>query len=264
MRSTTGRGRRKTKYTWLPVIGTINYGTGGNVYPVQCQQGILDVTLTGGNSCGILPLTFDEPHDEDPAPALTASMVDIIGNEYFIKRIVGKVFVNIEADFEGSDQNVLNCPAILCTAGFFVAPVDPTTMGSPVAFTTEPAQYDPQAAVTTREPWIWRRSWMLGFEDIPNEAGFSTRVLNTATQPFAMCYPSANVRYPGVMDGPHVDAKTARRVRKHERLWFSFSAQTVPIGSDALPGTAYIYARFTEDVRILGALRKARGRGSFD
>lgn len=260
------RRKRKTKYTWLPPQGT-SQESGAAVGTIRSN--FIDLNSAGNPVVGCIPCIFDEPQDQ-PYPAGTEPLVNLLGNEYFLRRIVGKVFVNLDINQEGTGTGAVSgYPAVIATAGFFVARCDPANLNQPIEFTTQSNVYDPQAQITQREPWIWRRSWLLAGGDLGLGLAFADKDhLNAFNQTLFTAFPSSNIRYPGVLDGPHVDAKTARRVRQHERLFFGFSAQTYPIGSpfptlDA-GNTIVYFAQFGLDCRYLGALRRARNRGSFD
>lgn len=274
------RRKRKTKYTWLPVLGQENATGGVPHQEVSSQTFFIDLPNDGtGPNVGATPLTFDTPQDQSTSTFGTEPLVDIIGNEYFLRRIVGKVVVGFQGSIRSNDdaQVVIaaNVPAIQVAAGFLIARADPGNLALPQEFTTNPRLYDALGADTMREPWIWRRSWILGWGDIANESvvtggvgAANEGVLGSTLQGFAFMFPSTNVRYGSVLDGPHVDAKTARRIRQDERLWFVASAQSWPTGrTTPIMGGAGASSSLAVavdcNVRMLGALRKARNRGVF-
>jgi len=283
------RRRRKTKYTWLPSDGTLITSDlgGGNTLEQQLLAFSGSFDITSGISDGFVSnVIADFPRsNEDSA---NESLADVIGSEYFLKRIVGKVFVEANVQAIGQDQFIApqDAPSFLLTFGFFVAPyayeaTGPTVglpdiarpVGTlPTADLANAPAYNPQLTGTAREPWIWRRSWLLnpfgnlwprtGTVADPFENGIR---LNANQQGGAASFPPNNSWYPGVLDGPHIDAKTARRIRKHERLWLAFAGAQYPEGvtldSDKFQKATM---RFVCDVRTLGALRKARNRSSFE
>lgn len=250
------RRRRRTKYTWLPNLGTYD-GVAINSAPAQF---ILDINNTGEAAGGVLPLTFDAAQDRG-SPASSTPLIDLMGEEYFLRRIVGKCFCDLAVVVtEGTNFNPNSLPAVLVTAGFYIATQDAGSTGLPVAWTSQYDLYSPLAAETIREPWIWRRTWKLGVPNIPEvfAEGFTG-------QTHGQSWPRNN--YTGsVADGPHVDARTARRIGTDERLWWTVFAQLDPIGS-AMPtpssGSITYQVHNTLDYRLLGAMRRARGKGAF-
>jgi len=285
------RRRRKTRYTWLPADGTLNTKDlgGGNTLEQELLAFSGSFQLTAGNSVSdgfTSSVIADFPRNDDDTT--NNSMADTIGSEYFLKRIVGKVFVEANVQGGGQDQFLAaqDTPSFLVTFGMFVAPYDYQKSGPEVglpdisrpvgtlasADLVNAPQYNPQLVGTAREPWIWRRSWLLnpfgnlwprgGTVADPFENGIR---INANQQGGAASFPPNNAWYPGVLDGPHIDAKTARRIRKHERLWLSFAGCQYPEGSVLDPDHFQnATMRFVLDVRCLGALRKSRNRSSFE
>ena len=64
-----------------------------------------------------------------------------------------------------------------------------------------------------------------------------------------------------VADGPHVDAKTARRVTQDERLWLAVSTVMYPLQYNQATQDGFV--RFFFDYRILAGVRRAHNRGVF-
>lgn len=108
--------RRRSGGTWFPTIGSeiieATHNAEGREFVATFGVGTAEpLTL-------ITALTFDEP---TPAAENTAdkTLADIVGSEYVLKRIVGKLFIQriVGQDANGNDVN----PALLISAGFFVA-----------------------------------------------------------------------------------------------------------------------------------------------
>lgn len=273
------RKRRRTKFTWLPGDGTTV--TAGAIqqdvvaFSLQVNLGTgTDSALSSGLVSNVIA-DFNPPEDTGQT-----SMADSLGSEYLLKRIVGKVFV--EAFQEGivgqattftlGEQN-----SAIVSCGFFVAPYSYDTatrapnIGQPIGIEGDPhiTPYNPNLVQVIREPWIWRRSWLLtpggslGAWDYPGAQHQSTIAADFALG--AGTFPSNNTGFPGVLDGPHVDAKTARRIRKHERLWFAMQGTLMPEGSTVDPDKWSAFRiRSVVDVRCLGMTRKAHNRSSFE
>lgn len=235
--------RRRRAVTWLPTLGTAG--------PVETNDNAsgrafsLDTPPDGTTEVAITALTFDVPRDADSAALTIDTLADIIGSEYMLRRIVGKCFANSLLDSEGP-------AAILFGAGFFVARAadeQQAQEGNQPIGSQSPSErvenYNPLSDDCIREPWIWRRVWILG-RDGAGEG--------------APSFPSTTVGYGSVQDGPHIDAQTMRRVGNDERLWFAVAARNFPIAvASTSPGQIFGYL----DYRLLGSLLKARNRGVF-
>jgi len=84
------------------------------------------------------------------------SLADFEGSAYRLRRIVGKLFI-------GLDQTITQAPDsrpknALIGAGFIILKVDENT-GAPINPTAN--SYSPLDNNNLRDPWIWRRTWML-------------------------------------------------------------------------------------------------------
>lgn len=234
------RRRRRRKYTWFPILGTSQ----GTDVPARTtiESLAVDIDPTGLSLVGVKPVTYDVPQDNNLNFATqTTPLNDFIGDEYFIKRIVGKLFLQYLT------TGTLPPNPVCVTAGLFIARCDDSNLNAPVAFATESDLYNPALTDTIREPWIWRRTWILGTQNNVGTAG---------------AWPQSNAVEPSGLDGPHIDAKTARRVRQQERLFIAVAAQNYPVLTPTPVGvTEEVLAGF--DLRILGSLRKSRNRDSF-
>lgn len=264
------RRRRRTKLNWLPVYGAPN---AGSTQFSSVQEMALDVPHTGPNQqvVGWTPIVVnDVPNQvsEEDFP-----LNDIIGNEYILKRIVGKVFVDLAYNNDtGAPVPLIEISNVIVAAGFFVARFDPTANEpfNPVAATTQGvALYSPLNSSLMREPWIWRRTWLLG----PGAWGVSQGATAPPSQNIippelpngnilSGGYPSNNTQFPGVLDGPHIDAKTGRRVRQDEGLFFSAAAHIMPFSVNAADHPS-AFVNIHLDVRCLGALRRSKNRSAF-
>lgn len=251
------RRRRKTKYTWLPTLGADKSATGAdeltfsNGFSWSATADKTDVALPA--NIALFPLVEDTPQEE--VVGAGNPLVTFIGNDYVIKRIVGKIFVECEKVAADTYRSVV------VTAGMFVARVDDQSAGGalPVgASTTTLAlhNYDPNFVDNIREPWIWRRSWILSNPSSTNA---------DATQAIHGNFPSSNCNFGSVQDGPHIDAKTGRRIRNDERLFFAATARgfsSTGLDYAPQPATDLTVAGYL-DIRVLGALRRARNRSNF-
>lgn len=264
------RKKRRTKYTWFPTAWT--QGAGGSDHRLPGIDFALGVDSAGTITTGIIPLTADapkEPADNDPRTT-TGILPDIVGQEYFLKRIVGKFHIAhvgfaLYAGGVPTEGTITTFPnATIVGAGIFVARADDLSAGGvdlPVGATvgaTLREQYSPLHVNTIREPWVWRRTWILGNPLV--KLAFQRGSL-TAVNGFAGgFFPPTTAGYGSIQDGPHVDAKTARRVSNDDRLWLAVSTQTWPVNT-AFQTDTEIRGHF--DYRILAQLRRAFNRGVF-
>lgn len=259
------RKRRRSNGTWFPILST-ERTVESEVFATTLRRARLTVNVDGlgGPVNGVIPITYDEPQESPNIDPNVEGLSEIIGNEYIIKRILGSCFVSRSNMDEPESRR--EAPGIVATAGFFVARAaddDTTTADNvPIGFGsvshTNFANYSPQSAQAIREPWMWRRSWILG----TNTSGPTTLGGTTdRDESIYGCYPQNNVNYPSAMTGPGVDVKSRRHVRQDERLYFGMSAW--PITFAVANWDIATEVQFDLDIRLFGVLVKARARGSF-
>lgn len=246
------RRKRKTRYTWLPIVPGFEWTDKGN----SCvNRFILDVPADGSIIAGQVPVIEDQPQD----PGTAEGIGEQVGNEYLLKRIVGKCFVSLTYAETVAVQQVGAYQPVIVTAGFFVARADPTNYSGPIGAAEGPGLYGTLEANLTRQPWIWRRSWMLGAGAFNQNGANPLDVTVADGLNGRLSWPLNN--YCGsVLDGPHIDAKTARRVRLEERLWFGVSAASATTAAFT-DGLAFVNVDL--EARYLGAMRRPRGRSNF-
>jgi len=271
------RRRRKTRYTWFPTVGTETIGEGTTLEVINGRTFTVGVLGTGAIQTIISPLTFDTPVDPGDVDATArGGLVLTVGDEYVVERIVGKCFVAMQSHRLAGDDPT-EPQGCLVGAGFFVGRANDTQSGggnqTPIGSATEPERrdnYSPLSEDTVREPWMWRRTWILGnrafreLNEASQQVSFNSLNIGSATALF----PPTNTAYGSVLDGPHIDVKSVRRIRQDERLWFVVSAVMLPPSFDAIAnanGTKGANGSISGylDYRILGALRKAKNRSNF-
>lgn len=249
------RFQRRSRGTWLPTLGTqlvsenelFLSGYGGAI-------GNPDPYIGPPMATDVFPLTTDEPLDGDDI-GNTTRMSEVIGNEYFLDRVVGKFF----ASYTPSIANGASIGPILVCAGMFVARVSEANKQVPVGLTnslTASEEYGPLEWDNIREPWLWRRTWCLGTHGSGGIAGAPGN---------SGCFPQSTAQYGSVADGPHIDAKTKRRVGQDDRLFLAVSTAYAPLLLDETEGpveTAGTVAYYL-DYRLHGQLRRARQTGRF-
>lgn len=259
------RRKRRSKGTWLPTIGSVAFESepdivfSGRAFRLDLDPGTTIVSA-------ITPITYDLPVDIDDTGTADATMADVVGSEYILRRIVGKCFAVRQNAFDGNGADP--GPAVLFGAGFFVARANDDASGggpdTPIGSATlaeRESNYSPLDVDTIREPWIWRRTWLLGRSTYPGFGAPPAGPVAVAATALDGC-PSSTMLYGSVMDGPHIDSKSIRRVSQDERLWFIVSAAAFPLGVDPDP-TGEVSIRGYLDYRLFGQIRRAHNRGVF-
>lgn len=254
------RGRRRRfKGTWLPNIGTP--ATAPSIEDMSNRYVSLAIPADSRNSIlGIIPIIRDTPIEQSGFV-----LDDIVGNEYAIRRIVGKCFVAIRGALDVSAGTIGAVHGTFqVTAGFFIARAEDAsiTVDAPIGG-IQPRDYGPEALNTIREPWIWRRQWVLSDPVLKYGAPAAMGAFlaaNATGVADALSWPPSNAGYGSIQDGPHFDAKTRRRVRQDERLFFAVQARGLPVNTVVTQASE---ARVWLDYRVFGALRKARQIGTF-
>jgi len=254
--------RRRRRVTWLPTNGTL----------LEIVQGTPDAAVnpfqltfshnfnTSYVKTDIVPLNpFDIPVEGDNFPTSAVpdqTLNDVIGNEYIVERIVGNCYAACISNDSGNTAQSLK--AWMATVGIFVARADDINPLVPVG--TIGTNYSPGVLPNTREPWMFRRTWLLNAKVptiLTNPVAFSDLNLAEAYNKL----PVWTQEYQGLMAGPFFDIRSKRRIRTDERLWLVAQATGFPMLEDALTGIAQF--QFIFDMRMLGALRKARNRSNF-
>jgi len=247
------RRKRRNRGTWLQTLGARLDETSDSFFNGFSFSMPVDSTQF---YTYIQPVTTDAPSFQGDSVNDQTVMGDVIGNEYFLDRIVGKIHLQTLAGD--------SLAPVLVGAGFFVAQADDVTKSIPIGSATaleERSNYCPIEADTVREPWIWRRTWILGAQGNTFYEGLAVGdPIGTDT---AFGWPNSNSQYGSVLDGPHIDAKTKRRVGQEDRLWFAVATSYIP--GFVNPGlmeelqTVIGYV----DLRLHGALRRSRPSGRF-
>lgn len=244
--------RRKARFTWFPTLGTNYQSDAGanNIWQTTFRLGPLRPNLDNAIGPGtaangameVFPVVPD--FTSEPSEQLGSTQVTLRdyvgGNEWLLKRLVGKIHIAV------TPLSVDNPPAwaaCLVKAGFFVARNQDDNQAE-IDLTDD--EVDPFAADNVANPWIWQRSWML---NSPAVAGIETFPLSTGG-------------YGSVLDGPHIDTKVARRIRREERLWFVLAV----VGYD--PANTVVLEHGLQvdglmDLRVLGALRRQQNKSAF-
>lgn len=231
------RRRTRPRVVWLPQ-------TNANSVGANVTQAIQLVAFglaggTGEDTTIEIPLVADA--QIEAFDANTVSLSDIESSGYRLRRIVGKIWVQMDQVAADTLQSAV------ITAGIIVRRAE-SSSGQSIAFQAGEENISAAAINNTGDPWVWRRSWWLGNNSQTSLPGNATSFpeLN-----FAKEYPG------GIAEGPHVDQKTARVVSREERLFLNITG-TVVGEAAAPPGTSVTIAVLT-DLRILGSLITSSG-----
>lgn len=228
--------RRRNRGTWLPLDATF-YGeeTLGRTF-FNTTLELPSNTASEGERLAIraTPIAFDVTTDTNSLGAV--NMRDVTeGQEYFLDRVVGKMWASMLQEEGENDLTALVCMAMA---------ILPVSDQNPTVPELPNDDMDPLLAQNAMAPWIWRRTWVLS---------------NNAAANTGFFYPNNTGAYGSVMDGGHTDAKTKRRIRKEQRLFHVTSVYTTSVVNTAT--TMYLDIGF--DLRLHGAMRKARNTSTF-
>lgn len=249
--------KRRAKRTWFPVLPTV-YGPGAGEAQTFFHTNHVLSWSSEGPSSGVTqvidttPLLADGDVNADQFSEDITLRDRVEGKDYVTTRIVGKIWGG-----PGWSQSVIDEQAVtginqvIFAAGIAVFPADENT-GDP-ALTDE--EQDPFKANNSAGPWAWRRTWTMSNPSaIPLASGL-------ASSTFAVGNPISIGGFGSMADGGHVDCKVGRRVSREQRLYFVFAAAILDGNlavSDEDMNITYGY-----DLRVLGAMRKARNRSVF-
>lgn len=228
--------KRKPTVAWLPLLGQ---GQGSNRSYIADG---LAIAFNGDIVTAVHSLVPDYPA-ESVQNVQVESLADYQESGYRLRRVVGKIYVAAN-QYVGDGQNTYPTNALV-GAGLIVLRVDATT-GAPLRAAT-PSYYSPLDRDNTRDPWIWRRTWL-----VSNSFAVPPGVSVSGNLEF----PRTNAEYGSAWDGPHIDQKTARKVSAEERLFLVISTQWPQFGTPGTQdgGVVYTYeARYlTSPLRVMG------------
>lgn len=240
-----GRIRQRPKVVWLPPNNVNRLGV---IPPNQVLAGtgmglgwsigasLQLVATVGATTTAVFPVVADAAVNN--AGGELNSLSDIEQSSYRLRRVVGKIFVGIR---QVSDSNQAITGII--TAGLIILRTRGAPLNAPLG---APFDYSTISIDNYADPWIWRRAWCLGNNAANLAAG--------STAPF---YPENNAICGSVLDGPHVDAKTARVVGPEERLFLVISATTAVVEGQIPEVTTNVECYW--DLRVLASMRTNSG-----
>lgn len=251
--------KRKPKVVWLPSDINNRLATAPSPATDGSQSQTI-IKIFTGNPFGAVPVTEEIPIVKDffvgAAGAGTSlvdpssTLADIAQSGYRLRRIVGKLSFSVQQknavdDGDGSSWMV--------TAGFIIRRISDLGAGAGISLADVAGGAGGLIISTVSfdnvmDPWIWRRSWRLN----DNLAILS----DTTPVPNRDVFPPSNDKYGGgVLDGPHVDAKTARVVGPEERLFLSVTVEGLDGNAQGNPGAILMLG----DLRVLASLKSNTG-----
>lgn len=257
--------RFKRRQQWLPV-----YGNGGAFSEGQVTGNALggtvnlvnDGTEAGGIDWLASPLTFDTQISPEDAQntglgVIPPTIRDLVaGSEWSLRRIVGKLFVTVRRT--GFADPSARAPAIECGAGIIVCNTDEE--GIPL---TDFDEVNPLTQDSAEDPWVWERHWLLrttiGQTTWNDASGALLPNTPLNAQLAAEGLPISNVGYGSRDDGPHVDQKTVRRIRRDQRLFMVVATRPSFLIDNPTFDTDEIEVNFRWMLRLLGNVRSASG-----
>lgn len=225
--------RRNPRVVWLPQTNANSVGGLSSAYQVFR----VDVSgVEGDFAVGEIPLVIDG--EGDPLAA-TNTLSDIESSGYRLRRIVGKIFARV-------DQVAAASPFLLAvTAGIIVRRSNDQTGASLAVETLNEELVAPSQIRNSGDPWIWRRTWLLGNNK------------SLERPPSAGLVEEGNTELGSAVDGPHVDQKTARIIGPEERLFLDVSATVVQ--QDAVTTLINTSTLIVTNLRVLGSMRSSSG-----
>lgn len=235
------RRRRSPKVVWLP--GTNANSLAGfltSTLQVFDHNVTADPAHTGASVSTAFPVVQDG-NGTDILGTDNLTLADIESSGYRLRRVVGKVYCSVL-------QQVGDRPSsVLCTAGLIILRVDEQTALPLQGQTSQ--QYNPENIRNGMDPWIWRRTWLLGNSQATNAPGDAFAVSTLG---------GSNRALGGNSDGPHLDQKTARIVSSEERLFFV--ASTTVVGAATLDQQGNdTQVQWAFDLRVLASMRTNQG-----
>lgn len=233
------RRTKRPKVVWLPCSITERLGIIGNATEFDPSLGEILITTAGGTTRGDQQTAVTAVVKDEAQAIAGQSLSDIEGSAYRLRRIVGKIWVELLDSETGQTATTTNF--FYVTVGFII--LRTAANNSPMSVVL--SDYNCAAVNAQGDPWIWRRTWQVGGINTVGAANTTfTERDNTNWKPgFA------------AIDGPHIDAKTARIVSNEERL---FLVSTVTAGDGAAGGDPR-QVLITTDLRVLASMRTMAG-----
>lgn len=248
------RRRRKPKVVWLSPSGTpYTAGLAAGEQPAFTEFAGTVTLQPLARPTIETPLLVDGPDINQMSAAIGAyqgfNLNDVQQPGYLLRRVVGKFHCTAIADPGLGGEFDDNNSALFVTAGLIIRRVDDA--GAAIATGQE---VNVQTIQNIKDPWIWRRTWVLRNSNMSPETAVG--LLSTVGAASARSFPGSTAGYGSVADGPHMDAKTRRVVAAEERLFLDVSV----LSWNAEPQVAANWTlKYRFDYRALASLRFSGG-----
>lgn len=266
------RRRRRQRPLWFPPLGA-NFTIGDDTTNYGAVTFQIGVPNNGAIGFIEFPLTFDFGQERTKAFANevvpTQSLSDLMNSAWRLRRIVGNVFATYTpGGAPANDPSGVYPPGVHFGVGFMVRNVDETGLapaGNVDLFNGD--DYD--------DPWIWRRTWILGQGAgtnqrvtneflaglAPNNVPFGGAIgqFNLQQYPWAQ-FPQSNVEYGSALTGALVDQKTNRIIGPEQRLNIHFAVKALPTQSVPYTGQPESVVTGLHDLRLLGFMTRASNK----
>lgn len=232
---------------WFPTTGTLEAAGDNTYFDAGWDAGdnplVLQDTAGSPTQLTVKPLTFDYTQEPDTASQAgqNFSLRDLVeGQDWLCQRIVGKFHGHV---YDGGNNPPINEWLYVRVAlGIFVARSKDAAEAEP---DLEPAEFDPFAGDNIQDSWMFRRTWILQNDKSKAITGD--------------IYPTSTVGYHSVLDGPHLDIKSKRRIDREHRLWAVVAARGYSPGFIDPTSTIQLFSWFL-DYRIHGTMKPGRNR----
>lgn len=239
--------RRSPRVVWLPPTTQNAVGQQPAGEESAWKRFIIEIgpgAVVGSTVVGEVPIVIDGT--DDPTNAF-ASISDLYNSSYRLRRIVGKIFFSARDQSNEPGQD--NGPRVLgITAGFIVRRSDPNGQ-SFAGLTGLGREFNPSLIANSNDPWIWRRSWIIG------------RISPAVTPDDAFpVLPNTNFGTAGAsaLDSGHIDQKTARIVGPEERLFLDVSVTM--LANDGAPlNDGITFVDVVTELRVLASIKSGSG-----
>lgn len=253
------RRRKRRTGLWLPVLGqSFEQSEGETYYDGSHNFTLLPVNNhnADGPIVEVHPIVKDATQTPEAVFGDTASTFrDLVnGQDWTCQRIVGKFHARVYPS-QSQDTNDSNeyWAFLKVSLGFFVARASDDEQAQPDLYTNE---FDPNQLNNVDNPWMFRRTWIL-----KNPQTYVTPELFSNDSDF----PQTTAGYGSVLDGPHIDVKSKRRIKRDERLWcviaaagFNGTQITTSVAEGQQPNL-----RGNLDLRVYGGLRRPMKSAQF-
>lgn len=240
--------RRAPRVVWLPPTTENSVGQPAAGLEVTWKRFVIDITgPIGTTSTGEVPVVID---GADQANNAFASISDLYNSTYRLRRIVGKIFFSARPN---GLESVASPRVLGVTAGFIIRSINPASGQSLAGLTLDQSATSPALITNSNDPWIWRRSWIIG------------RLAELDSPQTTDAFPSLpNTNFgnngASAVDSGHFDQKTARIVGPEERLFLDVSVTILTQDAEgALHPDSVTFVDCVYEARVLASIKSGSG-----